>query len=229
MKAKYDATMADLLQFYADLAVNNNKPWFDKHKELYLSVKEFKDNLAMEIYQGLQQFDKDLTGLSIKDITYRIYQDLRFHDRPPYKTWVGIYVAKKGKNSPYAGYYLHIEPCENRYFICSGLYREDKLLLKSVREDILVNGKEFDRTIKVGKGWEIDWDGALKRVPNEYPSDDKYSEYFKLKHFLVIKDINEDYLLAPNLASRVCNDFKATHSFVKMLNNAVDFALEEWN
>ena len=120
MKAKYDATMADLLQFYADLAVNNNKPWFDKHKELYLSVKEFKDNLAMEIYQGLQQFDKDLTGLGIKDITYRIYQDLRFHDRPPYKTWVGIYVAKKGKNSPYAGYYLHIEPCENRYFICSG-------------------------------------------------------------------------------------------------------------
>ena len=38
-KAKYDATMADLLQFYADLAVNNNKPWFDKHKDLYLSVK----------------------------------------------------------------------------------------------------------------------------------------------------------------------------------------------
>ena len=53
MKAKYGATMADLLQFYADLAVNNNKPWFDKHKDFYLGVNEFKDNLAMEIYQGL--------------------------------------------------------------------------------------------------------------------------------------------------------------------------------
>lgn len=221
-------SMSDLLQFYAGLAENNEKKWFDERKPLYLAIKSYYENLGMEILANLRKSDPDLPALGPRDISWRIYQDQRFHDRPPYKSWCGLYFAKGGRKSYYPGYYLHMEPGENSYFLCAGIWREEKMILKSVREEIMLNGPEFDRVANPGKGWKVMWDGALARPAQGWPADKPYSRYFRLKQFLIMKNIDTDYLLRPNLPKRVADDFKAAVPFVRYLNRPVDYAIEEW-
>jgi len=221
-------SMPALLEFYRQLTENNYKPWFDAHKQQYLQIKQFKDSLAIELLKALQTLDEDLKGLGINDITYRIYQDMRFHDREPYKNWVGIYMAKKGKKSPYAGYYLHIEPYIGNFFICAGLYRDDKTLTKSVREDLMYSGEDFAACLRDAEGWEIDWDRALKKLPADAPASSPVADLFRLKHYLLVKNIDESYLLKDGLVDRLKADFAPTVAWVKLLNRAVDYAIEEW-
>ena len=221
-------SMPDLLQFYAELAENNEKKWFDERKHLFLDIKSYYENLRMEILGGLSKLDPDLSGLGPRDISWRIYQDQRFHDRPPYKSWCGLYFAKGGRKSYYPGYYMHIEPAENSYFLCAGLWREEKMIIKSVREEIMLNGAEFDRVANPGRKWNVMWDGALSRPAQGWPSDKPYSKYFRLKQFLIMKPLDVDFLLRPDLAKRVVSEFKAAVPFVRYLNRPVDYAIEEW-
>ena len=87
--------MPDLLQFYAGLAENNEKKWFDERKQLYLAIKSYYENLGMEILANLRKSDPDLPDLGPRDISWRIYQDQRFHDRPPYKSWCGLFSPRE--------------------------------------------------------------------------------------------------------------------------------------
>jgi len=222
--------MPELMRFLRNLTENNNKPWFDEHKGEYLAVKQYRDALAIDLLHALQELDSDLNGLGINDITYRIYQDMRFHDREPYKNWVGIYLAKRGKKSPYAGYYLHIEPYFGKFFLCTGLYRDDKTLTKSVREDLSYSGQDFIEAVDGAKAddWYVDFDGALKKLPADAPADSPCADLFRLKHYLLVKDIDEKYLLSSRLVERLKEEFAPTVSWVKLLNRAVDYAIDEW-
>ena len=114
MEARF--LMPELLDFYTELAEHNEKSWFDGHKRRYLDIKAYYESLGMEILEGLCKFDPNLKGLGPGDISWRIYQDQRFYNRPPYKTWLGLYFAKGGKKSSYPGYYFHIEPSVNSFF-----------------------------------------------------------------------------------------------------------------
>ena len=221
-------SMPDMLQFYAELAENNEKKWFDERKPLYLAIKSYYENLGMEILSGLEKLDADLAGLGPKDITWRIYQDQRFHGNPPYKSWCGLYFAKGGRKSQYPGYYLHIEPGENSYFLCVGIWRQERLIIKSVREEIMLNGEQFDKVANPGHGWNVMWDGALSRPAQGWPDDKPWSKYFRLKQFLLMKPVTADYLLRPDLAKRVVADFKPAVPFVRYLDRPVDYAIEEW-
>ena len=178
--------MPELLEFYAELAENNEKTWFDAHKSLYLEIKNYYENLGMEILDKMVRYDPELAGLGKRDIAWRIYQDQRFGNKPPYKSWMGLYFARGGKNSPYAGYYFHIEPSVNTYFLCSGLWREDKTIIKSVREDIMLDGAGFEKAACPGHGWSLDWDGALARPAAGWPADTIYSKYFRLKRLTLL-------------------------------------------
>ena len=72
------------------------------------------------------------------------------------------------------------------------------------------------------------WEGALTRPAQGWPADKPWSKYFRLKQFLIMKPIDADYLLKPDLARRVADDFRAVVPFVQYLNRPVDYAIEEW-
>jgi uncharacterized protein (TIGR02453 family) len=82
------------LKFLADLSENNNKPWFDENKPLYLDYVVAPSVEFIEIIgEQLQfiaphvQFDTRTNG---QGSMMRIYRDVRFSpDKTPYKTWVG--------------------------------------------------------------------------------------------------------------------------------------------
>lgn len=97
-----------------------------------------------------------------------------------------------------------------------------------MREDIVLDeGKELSAALDAAKGFVVDNEQVLKRVPAGYPTDKPYSDWLKLKNYCLIKNVGVEYMLAPNLLNRTIKDFKMTTPFLKLLNRAISFGKEE--
>ena len=86
------------ITFLKQLKSNNNKDWFDKNKDKYLSAKDDVSGFVDELIKAFSAFDKSLAGLRAKDCVFRIYRDVRFaKDKRPYKTNMGAGINAGGK------------------------------------------------------------------------------------------------------------------------------------
>ena len=219
--------MKEIIDFLQRLAKNNDKTWFDAHKNEYLDVKKRFEEFALEFMHGVEEFEPRVHGLQIKDITYRIYRDLRFSlDNRPYKTWMGVYVCPKGKKSGMAGYYIHIEPDTNEYFLAAGLYNPTKEVLKSVREEIMLEGDHFVGTLENCKDFTLPWDEALKRVPKGYDENYKHSKYYRLKTYTLFKPLTKKQVLSKDFLKDALTDLKRCQEYNETLNRCYDYAYE---
>ena len=113
--------MKSIIDFLTDLSQNNDRTWFEANRGRYKLVKQRMDEVAAEFIEAVAAFDPSVEGVQVKDATYRIYRDTRFSkDKSPYKTWWGVYVCPHGKKSGFSGYYMHVEPDQNCYMLCTG-------------------------------------------------------------------------------------------------------------
>lgn len=233
--------MKQVYDFLNRLNQNNNREWFEAHKSEYLQVQatfnKFVEELIVEVSKWDSQISPDY--LKVKDCTYRIYRDVRFSkNKLPYKTHMGAFICKGGKKSPYSGYYFHLEPRldkqylgENLLFV--GLHCPEPKIVKSIRDEISVNGDSFINAIKKAKGYRVTTvepikDNVLKRVPKGYENvKPEWQELIKYKNFSLDKELSKEFVFAPNLAQRVSAEFMKAHEFSQVLNLAVQYALEE--
>lgn len=214
--------MKQILDFLAELKVNNNRDWFEANKARYKEVQAQFNAFAEQLIPALVGIDSSLEGVVLKDCIYRIYRDVRFSpNKEPYKTHIGAYFCPLGKKSGYAGYYVHIEP-ENS-LLAVGLHCPEPKVVKSVREEIFSNGDAFVAAIRQAKGFDVEESSKLKRIPTGYPADSPYAEYLKLKEFDLIKPLSVE----GNLIETCTRDFASTVAFNALLNRAVKFAHEE--
>lgn len=223
--------MEQVIEFLRELRMNNDRDWFEANKPRYREVQEYINGLAEKLIDGIASFDASVRGLGVKDVTYRIYRDTRFsNDKTPYKTHIGIYVCPGGKKSGNAGYYFHIEPTGDGstggHFIVSGLHMPEPAILKSVREEIADNGAEFLAAIGKAKGFRLNQESKLKRIPQGYQSGHEMEEYLKLKDICLEKFVDDDYLLDPGLVGNVVADYKSTYALSALLNRCAEYARE---
>lgn len=168
--------MEEIVQFLEQILRNNNREWFHEHKKEYQKAQANFNALAEQIISGVQQFDDNCKGLTLKDCTYRFYRDTRFSpDKRPYKTHFGVFVCPEGKKSMLSGYYFHVEAKESEYLghnmLCTGMYMPDNTMLKTIRNEILFNADPLVASVDEAKGFVLDTSNAMKRVPNGYPQD----------------------------------------------------------
>ena len=227
--------MEQVLEFLRKLKTNNNREWFNAHKEEYDKARGTVDTLAAQLIDGIAKFDGSIRRLTVKDCTYRIYRGIRFsRDKSPYKTHMAIFICPGGKKSCSAGYYFHIEPrftdtdgtTSGGHCLVTGLYRPEPAILYSAREEVCYNGETFLNNINNAKGFTLAMENPLKRIPTGFPADSPYAEYLKLKEFYLEKVVDDDFLLSPRLLENTLEAFESTYSFNKQLNMAVDYALE---
>ena len=224
--------MKAVIDFLSELQINNNREWFEAHKKEYkYALAEF-NSFTERLITGIASFDPTVTGLTLKDCTYRIYRDIRFsHDKRPYKHHMGAYICMGGKKSGYAGYYFHLEPEGDGLLggniISSGIYMPEPKVLSSVRDEIYDNGAQLETAIKKAKGFQMDMSSSLTRTPKGYPQGLKYDKYLKLKDIYLIKFLSNEYVLNRDLIENLVNEFKTTLDFINILNRAVSFAREE--
>lgn len=219
--------MKSIIDFLRDLSENNNREWFEAHRDRYKAVKAQMDSVAEQFIEAVASFDSSVAGVRVKDATYRIHRDTRFtKDKSPYKTWFGVYVCPRGKKSGFSGYYMHIEPAENNFFICTGAYCPTAGEQKSVREEIMTEGEGFVAAIDAAKGFMLDWSDAYKRVPQGWCKEDEFAEYYRLRTYLVVKRVDEEYFTAPNYFARVKEDLQLTKPFNDIINRSIEYARE---
>jgi len=223
--------MNEILQFLRELACNNNKEWFTANKKRYQDVLATWYAFCEELIAVIGQYDPDIAKLTIKDCTYRIYRDTRFSsDKSPYKTHFGVFLSKGGKKSMHAGYYFHIgtgdgDAYPHYHMLASGNYCYEPEVIQILREDISFGWDEFKAEVldKADPSFAMDMDGALKRVPKEYPADAPYADFMRLKNYCMLTKVDDNFILQPNLVQRVSELFRTTKPFNDYINRAVDY------
>ncbi|MDE7375302.1 MAG: DUF2461 domain-containing protein [Muribaculaceae bacterium] len=223
--------MQEIIDFLSRLAANNDRVWFNAHKDEYLMAKAKFEAFAMQVLSGIRGFDPTIGDLDIKQCTYRIYRDTRFsRDKRPYKTHFGFFAIPGGKKSGYMGYYFQIGVGEGYEgcFLAAGDYICERKIVEMLREDIDVdNGEEFLAALASAKTFEVDFSQALKRVPAGYPADKPYSQYLRLKNFCLVKLVAPDYFTEPGAAERLVADLATTRPFISFVNRPIAYEAEE--
>ena len=221
-------TMKQVMDFLRELSLNNEKPWFEAHKQEYLLAKATVSSLTLKLLEGIHEFDDTIGPLTVSDCTYRIYRDLRFSkDKSPYKTHMGIFITRGGKKSGYSGYYFHIDGSGN-HLIAIGNYYTEPRVLKTLREDIELGGGDFRRIIEgLDPCLELETEGSLKNVPKGFPADSPDAGFLKLKSFCLVGYPDDKFMLDPGLAGRLVSIFKTGKPFLDYVNRAIDYCREE--
>ena len=101
---------SDILPFFAELAVNNNREWFMDNKARYTAIHDEFVELTSQVIDEISRVDVTIGHPDPRKCIYRIYRDLRFtSDKRPYKTHISFFLSSYGiKRSGEAGYYLQI-------------------------------------------------------------------------------------------------------------------------
>jgi uncharacterized protein (TIGR02453 family) len=213
-----------LLKFLKELKRNNTKEWFDANRKQYELLRKDWLSFVQELITKSSAFDEGLTGLEAKQCVFRINRDIRFSsDKSPYKTNFGSSINRNGRNSAYAGYYIHIEP--GNCFIAGGSYMPDAGRLAAIRQEIDYNLKEFtsilsDRSFKKQFG-ELGGD-KLSRPPKGYEASNPAVEFLKHKSFLVVRNVPDSLLLDKNFSKDILQAFRAMKPLLDFLNRTVD-------
>lgn len=224
--------MKEILHFLRDLDAHNNREWFAANKGRYEAVMQRWNAFCEELIRAIGSYDEDIARLSVKDCTYRIYRDTRFSlDKSPYKTHFGAFLSKGGKRSMHAGYYFHVgtgggSGYPHAHMLAAGNYCYEPQVIKMLREDISFGWEEFKSSVLdvADPRFTLDMDGALKRVPKEYPADAPYADFMRLKSYTLLTTFDDAFLLQPHLAERVAELFRTVKPFNDYINRAVDFS-----
>ncbi|HAO04122.1 MAG: DUF2461 domain-containing protein [Chitinophagaceae bacterium] len=214
------------LRFLKQLRSNNNKPWFDNHRQEYEKVKEDFINLVQQVLDNAARFDANLQNLQHKNCVFRINRDVRFSaDKRPYKNNLAAYFNKDGKKGEGAGYYLHIEP--GKSFIGVGIWQPLPEVLAKIRQEIDYNLPGFKLLLKNAKFKKHFFNGLvtenkLSRPPKGYNDDNPAIEWIKLKSFIVTCTISDADIVKKTFSKQVADVFGAALPLVNFINKALD-------
>jgi uncharacterized protein (TIGR02453 family) len=214
------------IQFLQDLQKNNNKPWFEKNRNIYESAKTDLQNMVAALIPAIAKFDEPIGNLAVKDCTFRINRDVRFSkNKSPYKTNMAAYFSRGGKKASVAGYYFHCEP--GKSYAAGGFYSPMPPELAKIRQEIDYNFDEWKKVIgnkSFKKYFPEGVDGLelLVRPPKGYDENNPAIKYLKMKHFIVSKPFSDVELQSKTLVKDVAKVFETMKPMIDFLNNSVE-------
>ncbi|MCS7018813.1 MAG: DUF2461 domain-containing protein [Cytophagales bacterium] len=211
------------LAFLMDLKANNSREWFAENKQRYEQIAADFLALADDILRRLSQVDPAFATQKAKDCVFRIYRDTRFSkDKTPYKTHLGAYFCTGGKQSPLAGYYLHIQPGES--FLAGGCWMPPAPLLQAIRQEIDYNAAEFRNIVEspafAARFGKLSGE-SLKTAPKGYSADHPEIEYLRKKSFVAVQQVSDQQVLADDFIEQIMEAFAAMKPLVDFLNRAI--------
>ncbi len=211
--------------FLASLAANNDRLWFEAHKQ------EYEDLVRTPALEFIADMAKELPSISPRFLAspkkvggslLRIQRNLRFsRDKTPYKTNIGMQFRHElGKDIHAPGYYVHVAPPE--CFIAVGLWHPEADVLFKVREAILKHGDAWvaardDRAFR--RHFTLEGD-ALTNAPRGYAKDHPLVADLKRKDFIAVTPLSRAEVTSANLPSLVTERFRQAAPFMRFLCEA---------
>lgn len=209
------------LEFLKLIKKNNNRDWFNAHKDQYLKEHNdlivFADALLME----MNKHDAIETPSGKKSL-HRIYRDTRFSkEKTPYKTnWSGSFSRATKKRR--GGYYFHIEPGNS--FVGGGFWGPDPKDLKRIRDEFvydaaplrkILKSKNFVNTFGALKGEQV------KTTPKGFDAKDPAIDLLRYKQFLLIKKFTDKEVLSDNFLKQLNDGFRAMRPFFDYMSEVL--------
>jgi uncharacterized protein (TIGR02453 family) len=212
--------------FLKKLRKNNDRDWFEKNKDKFLSIKHSFEAFIGELYDQACLFDPSLEGQDPRKLVFRIYRDVRFSkDKKPYKEFLSAGISSKGKGTGVPGYYLQFEPGD-KSFVCVGLFAPASEILGKVRQEIDYNGEELEKIMadkNFKKNYEGFWDGdSLKTAPKGYVKDHPYIEWLRLRHYVIMRSLTDHEVLDKKFMANLVKIMKAGKPFNDFIKHALE-------
>lgn len=204
----------DFLDFFKDLAANNNRDWFHENKKRYEnSVKEPFKSFVKDVIDRAAAMD-DRFAIEAKDATFRINRDIRFSkDKSPYKLQMGAVVAPGGKKEGMGipGMYLELGPEHFRFY--SGVYQPSKEDLHRIREYISKHSKELDAIVTsedfVNRFGEVKGE-KNKVLPKEFKATAEKQPLIFNKQFYFFSSLPPETILRDDFMDLIFEYFEAS-------------------
>ena len=193
----------DFVDFYKELAANNNKDWFDLNRKRYEeSVKKPFAAFVQDFINEMAKSNPVYKELTASECIFRINRDIRFSkDKTPYKLFSSAVISPNGKKSDSVhGIYFELNPEAVRVY--GGIYEIDKERLMQVREGIAGNLKEF-RAIIDSKAFVSTFGEILgdknKVLPSELKEMAQKEPLLLNKQFYVMCEFPPELISSPDL------------------------------
>jgi len=216
--------MQDVLNFLSELRKNNHKEWFDQNRDWYQECRKKVLFLTELLIHEVGKFDAEIGIQEPKQCVFRIFRDVRFsNDKTPYKTNMGSYIAKGGRKSVSAGYYLHIEPGGS--FVGGGAYSPPPDALKAFRTEIFDHPEDFKQLIDnktFRKVYPEMYDDQLKTAPKGFPKDFPDMDLLKYKSFAFVSPISDSVVVSNAYVEKIIFSMKELYPVNRFLNSALD-------
>jgi uncharacterized protein (TIGR02453 family) len=208
----------DGIQFLADLALHNERSWFQPRKGDYERL--LKEPLAALCAALGERFEAE--GLPLRadpaKSPFRIYRDVRFSaDKSPYKTAVSASFPWAGEGGG-VGAYFHFQPGE--MFAGGGMWHPEPAQLAAWRRAVdtdlatvtaALESPEFESTFGRVSG------DSLKRVPTGFANDNPGAELLKLKDVTFGRHLSDADVMSPALPDVLVSTFAASIPVLRLL------------
>lgn len=218
---KFTGFSPETLNFLRALSVNNNKAWFEAHRQEYEDhiLKPMK-NLVSDMGEFMLAIDPyfEITPAVNKTIS-RIYRDTRFsRDKSPFRSNMWIVFKRPRKDWMDApGYFFEIFPDWYRYGM--GFYCASPTTMSRFRESIDEDPNKFLRMISFyseGKLFTLEGEKYKKIIDENKP--EEIQDWYQRKNFYLVHNSEiEDRLFSRDLVDDLIQGFRQTAPFYQYL------------
>jgi len=211
----------DTLGFLADLKQNNNRDWFNTHKDRYTAAHENLIAFADALLAEMNKHDTIETASGKKSL-YRIYKDVRFaKEKTPYNNhWSGSF--KRATKKLRGGYYFRLEPGNS--FLAGGFFGPETDDIKRIRQDIDLNYPTWrdmlaDKTLIQTFGGMIG--EQLSSAPRGYAKDHPAVDLLRHKQFLFKRPFTDAEVCSPDFLENANDVFRKMRPFFNYMSEVL--------
>jgi uncharacterized protein (TIGR02453 family) len=216
----------DATEFLADLAMNNERAWFQARKDEYERLcKAPMEAFVLALAERFEARDLPLLADPRRSI-FRIYRDTRFaKDKTPYKTHLGanfpwLEAGREIDAGAHAnGGYFHFEP--GRMYVGGGMWMAERPRLEAFRQAIVHDEARVRAAIQdpgfVAAFGSIEAHHSLVRVPPGYPADHPMAAMLRFKDVIFGRSLDDGEVYSPALPDIVADAYAAAMPVFRFL------------
>jgi uncharacterized protein (TIGR02453 family) len=207
--------------FLRKLSANNNRDWFNAHKEQYKQARKNVEEFMDALIAKMNTHDR-LETESGKKSLYRIYNDVRFaKDKSPYNPRFAGYL-RRAKPLLRGGYYIWIAPDVSRVGCGFSYPKPDDL--KRIREDIALNFDDWKKLLRskgITKQFGKMKGDQIRTTPRGFAADDPAIELLRFKQYWFERIFTNREVLSPDFLRKANQTFKGIRPFFDYMSDVL--------
>ncbi|MCW5977381.1 MAG: DUF2461 domain-containing protein [Bryobacteraceae bacterium] len=221
MPTRFPGFPREALTFFDQLAKNNNREWFQAHKQT------FEEKVKAPMIELVGALNAEFASFAPEHVTepakalYRIYRDTRFSaDKTPYKSHIAANFPRRGlEKHAGAGYYFSVS--SKGIEVAGGVYMPGPDELLAIRNHLASEYEEFRRLTRPAKLRSLAGDlqgNQLSRPPKGFPADHPAVDLLRYKQLYYYLVLDPAPVPTPKLLGELVKRFRAMQPVVDFLN-----------